>query len=242
MRSGRILGVKPALDLQPVLVVKILLLGVRQSHEQPVLDLLALGERASGRVQALENLLWVLVSVEADAHYAEPLESPQQTGEIVFGDDTAGRSPSLGNRAGPVHLARQPIPVLLLVAVLQPQLAELVRGLAGVGLGSHRECPASSSPHNRRRARVRRLCTPAECSRSSTSVGRRRPELPLRLLLGPVPGRSEVYRRSASLSVRRRQRPRGLRPTARCPPDPSSSDAASVVRRTGRARREVPGN
>ncbi len=73
---GRVFGAKRLYDCAPMTIVELLLLLLRETHQQPVLDLFTLGERASGGVQTLENLLRIVGVVKADADYPEPLESP----------------------------------------------------------------------------------------------------------------------------------------------------------------------
>ena len=85
-RVGRILGTETSLDLFPMIVVEILLLIVRQPHEEPVLNLLALRERPAGRVQALEDLLWIFLVNEADAYHPETLKAVEQPGDVIAGD------------------------------------------------------------------------------------------------------------------------------------------------------------
>ena len=87
---------------------------------------------APGRVQALEDLLRILIVVEADAHHPEPIETPEQEGDIIPGDQPPGDSPGLGDRAGSGRRALKSAPIFLFVSVLQPQLAKLLRRLAGI--------------------------------------------------------------------------------------------------------------
>ena len=63
--------------------MELLLLVVRQSHEQPVLDLLALRQRTAGGVQALEDLLWIMLIAESDTDDPEPLKPCQHLREVV---------------------------------------------------------------------------------------------------------------------------------------------------------------
>ena len=54
-------GVQMTLDPKPVIIVKVLLLRIGKSHEQPVLDLLTFRQQPAGRVQTLEYLLRILL-------------------------------------------------------------------------------------------------------------------------------------------------------------------------------------
>ena len=93
-------GAERLLDPKPVIAVEVLLFGIRQSHKKPVLNLLALRERAPGRIQAPEYLLLILLVVEADAYHPEPIETPEEEGNIMSGDQPPGGPLGLGYRAG----------------------------------------------------------------------------------------------------------------------------------------------
>ena len=115
-----------------MVIVEVLLLSIGKAHEQPVLDLLALGERTPGGVQALEDLLRVLVGVEADTDHTEPLEAPKQEGDVVAGNQTARDPPRLGHGAGTRRLAFETQLIFFVVSVLEPQLVELLRSFSGI--------------------------------------------------------------------------------------------------------------
>ena len=92
-----------SLESEPVVLVQVLLLRVRQPHEKPVLDLLAFGKGLTRRVQALEDLLRVLVRFKTDAHHTKPGQPLEEETDVVTRDQAAGDSPGLRNgttRAG----------------------------------------------------------------------------------------------------------------------------------------------
>ena len=129
----RMRGAQETLYAEPMIVVKVLLLRIRKSHEQPVLDLLALRERSTGGIQALEYLLRILLVVKTDADHPEPLKAPEQASNVISGDETTGDPPSLGYRAGTGRLALEAAPVFVLVPVLQSQLAAFLRWFVRIG-------------------------------------------------------------------------------------------------------------
>ena len=116
----RVLGAERAFDLKPMIVVQVLLLGIREAHEQQILDLLALGERPAGGVQALEDLLGIFFLLESDADDPEPLEALEQVGRLVARNEAAGDSPGLAHRAGARGRAFEAQTVFVVVAVLKP--------------------------------------------------------------------------------------------------------------------------
>ena len=131
-RLATVFGAERALHDQPVVVVEILLFRVVKTHEQPVLDFLALGERPARGVQALEDLLWIFVFVQVDSHDSEPLQALNQLTYVTPGDDPPHDLPGLGDRAGSCWLAFEAEPVLVFVAFLEPQLPVLRRRLSRV--------------------------------------------------------------------------------------------------------------
>jgi len=132
-RFRRALRTECSLKCKPVVLVKILLFVVGQSHEEPVLDLLALGEGLPGRVQALEDPLGVLVRLETDAHHTKSGEALKQPTNVASIDEAAGDAPSLRDRACTRGVPLETAAVLLLVAMLEPELAALLRALVGIG-------------------------------------------------------------------------------------------------------------
>ena len=121
-RFGRVIGSQRALDLHPVVLVQVLLSLVGQAHEEPVLDFFALRQGTAGGVQALEDLLRIFPVAESDANDSEPLESREQKGQVMPGDQAPEGSPGLRHGAGTRRITFETAPVLFLVFVLEPQL------------------------------------------------------------------------------------------------------------------------
>ena len=127
-----VLSPKSLLDREPELVVQFLLLGVRQTHEKPVLDLLAFRQRTACRVEALEDLLWVFVRVQSNAHHAKSLQSAQQADHVIAHHEPSNRSPRLSDGTRADAGACQQVAILALVATLKAELAQLVGRLARI--------------------------------------------------------------------------------------------------------------
>ena len=162
-KVGRFRGVlrtECSLERKPVVLVKILLFIVGQSHEEPVLDFLALGEGLPGRVQALEDLLGVLVRLETDAHYTKPGEALKQPTNVASTDEAAGNAPSLRDRTGTGRVPLETATVLLLVAMLEPKLAVLLGPLVGIGESMVPDCLRSPVAANTVRSQL--LCDAGE--------------------------------------------------------------------------------
>ena len=119
-----VVRIERSLNREPTVLVDLLLHAVRESHEEPALELLSLGEGAAGRVQALEDLLRVVVGSELDPDHVQGFEAR------LAGLDVAG--PHLGlevppcRRQGARSRGRRAVmqngEVLLVVAVLEPEL------------------------------------------------------------------------------------------------------------------------
>ena len=115
-----------------MVVVEVLLLRIWEAHEQPILDLLAFRLRTPGGVQALENLLRVFVGVESDADHTQPLEAPEQEGNVIAGNQTACDLPNLGHGSGARRFGFEAKTIFLVVSVKEPQVAKFLRCLVRI--------------------------------------------------------------------------------------------------------------
>jgi hypothetical protein len=71
------------LDRQPELPLDALLLGVRESHQDVVVDQLVIAQRLPGGVQALEDLLCAGLRPQSDRHVLEPLQTLPDRARLV---------------------------------------------------------------------------------------------------------------------------------------------------------------
>ena len=132
---GRLCGVfgaESAFNRDPAIVMQLLLFFISQTHKQPVLDLLALGQWAAGSVQALEYLLRVFRFAESDTDHAESLKPLEQSGRSMPGDQAARDSPTLGHGSGTGRAAFETASVFFLIPILKPQLPALFGWLSWI--------------------------------------------------------------------------------------------------------------
>ena len=104
---GRVLGSERSLDLKPVIVVQVLLPFVGQSHQEPVLDFLALRQRA-GLSRSLLNFGWRTPGLLYEVIYVTPRQQPRRRAEPA----RPGHRPGAADRGspGPAGSASPPPP------------------------------------------------------------------------------------------------------------------------------------
>ncbi|MDE0191076.1 MAG: hypothetical protein OXQ90_06935 [Gammaproteobacteria bacterium] len=129
---GCVFGSKCSLYFKPVVVMQLLLLFVRKPHQQPILDLLTLGERAPRGVQTLEDLLRIVRAVKSNTNYLESLKPLDEVGHAMPVYQAAHSSPRLCHGARTRYVALETTTVFFLVAILEPQLPTFVDRLARV--------------------------------------------------------------------------------------------------------------
>ena len=121
-RPGGVFGAEQTFNREPVIVMQLLLFFISQSHQEPILDLLALGQRAAGGVQALEYLLRILRLTKSDTDHPESLKSLEQAIHSMVGDQATRDPPTLSHASGTGRMAFKTAAVLFLVPILKPQL------------------------------------------------------------------------------------------------------------------------
>lgn len=131
-RTGGVFGAEQTFNREPVIVMQLLLLFISQSHQEPILDLLALGQRAAGGIQALEYLLRVLRLTKSDTDHPESLKSLEQAIHAMAGDQASRDPPTLSHASGTGRMAFKTAAVLFLVPILKPQLPALLRWLTRI--------------------------------------------------------------------------------------------------------------